>query len=191
MGTHTQFHTLFGEFTRFFGQLDWERFSALFPCPILEVDLKDIAQASKDTLLHYAKTSTAEDSTSHGEDEEKRMWRNAVIAPLVKSERNNFEGKITLGRAPIHDVVLPHRAVSKLHAFFEADPSNGDLALYDADSSFGTAVDGRSLVSGEPFPLKSGATLVFAKSVQAIYFSPRDFFNYMRLKLRKGKTRKL
>jgi len=44
---------------------------------------------------------------------------------------------------------------------------------------------------GEPAPIKSGDTVIFAEVAHAHYYSPRDFYDVMRLKLRSGKTRRL
>jgi hypothetical protein len=182
---------LFGAFAEIYARLEWPDFVKMFPVPLLQLDVQELAVTSKDKMLQYAATSTApaQDATLFP-TEEAKSWRNSLIAPLVKSERNDFPGKIMLGRSEVNDIVVPNRSVSKHHAFFQKDPASGGYSIVDSRSTCGTTVDELPIPPGEATPVKSGTQLLFGQAVPALFFSNKDFFNYMRLKLRKGKTRK-
>jgi hypothetical protein len=182
---------LFGAFAEIYARLEWPDFAKMFPIPLLQIDVGELVATSEDRMLQYAATSTApaQDSTLFPMDEGKG-WRNSLVAPMVKSERNDFPGKIMLGRSEVNDVVVPNRSVSKLHAYFQQDAATGLFSIVDARSTCGTTVNELPIPPGESTPLESGAQLLFGQAVPALFFSSRDFFNYMRLKLRKGKTRK-
>ena len=98
---------------------------------------------------------------------------NLIAVPIVKSGRNDYPNRITLGRAPTNDIVLGIPMISKLHAYFQKDPSTGEFSLWDAGSSFGTRVDGKDLVPGEPRPLENDARIIFAGRIQALFIETR------------------
>jgi hypothetical protein len=60
--------------------------------------------------------------------------------PLVKSDRNAFMSKITIGRARNNDIVLRATKVSKLHCEFVKDEEGG-LKLSDLGSVNGTILN--------------------------------------------------
>ena len=182
-----KYHMLFGEFVEKYSRIGWEAFSKTFLDPFLEVYLKD---PSFDPGEALRKTSPLDEPTLSPEERD-GGWRNDIIASLMKSDRNDFPDVIMVGRAPQNDIVLPHPSISKFHAYFKVDLDTGDLAVHDGNSSFGTTLNGEKLARGEPGYVESGATLVFAQVGHAVLYSPRDFYDVMRLKLRAGKTRRL
>lgn len=95
---------------------------------------------------------------------EAALWR------VQKSDRNGWRRRISLGRAPDNDIVIPHLSVSKLHAHFHGGTlvrlsplHNAELLLSDAGSVNGTVLGGRRLLSGEAEPVFSGNRILFGE----------------------------
>jgi putative peptide zinc metalloprotease protein len=74
---------------------------------------------------------------------------------LPDGRRVPLEGEVTIGRASENTVQLADRGVSRYHA--RISPAPGGATIEDAQSSFGTWVDGRRLDA--PVPLRDGATI--------------------------------
>jgi hypothetical protein len=183
-GGSTIFPILFGDFADACGSLPWEAFRARFPHPFVEAHFKSKG-ADPISLLS---TSTAEREDISLQDIHAH-WHYATIFSLTKSSHNKAVEYITVGRAPTNDITIPSDAVSKVHAAFRNDPVTGSFAVYDAESKHGTVLDGRRLRQGEGATLKSGADIVLAGCVHLLFFETKDFYDYMRLKLRTGRTR--
>ena len=84
--------------------------------------------------------------------------------PLVKTSRNVFSSKITIGRATNNDVIVRAQMVSKAHATFVLD--DGDqIKLMDMGSANGTMVNGKKLKKREMIPVASGDTITFWRFV--------------------------
>ena len=78
------------------------------------------------------------------------------IVPIVKSDRNPYTDRISVGRAASCDVVVPILHVSKLHAHFLRNERTHGWDVRDAGSTNGTFVNGRRADTGERLPVKSG-----------------------------------
>jgi hypothetical protein len=71
------------------------------------------------------------------------------VCLLAKSDRNAWKRRITVGRASNNDIVLTHKSVSKLHAYFTVQSTPGpggaieEMLVYDAESQNGTLANGR------------------------------------------------
>jgi hypothetical protein len=183
------FPILFGDFADAHVGDGWDDFSALFKDAFLEAHFKG---AGFGPMADQGLSATSNASPLAFRIEESRKeWRMAMLYTLEKSDRNRVEGRVTIGRAPVNDVVIPHGSVSKIHAFFRKDPGTGYYSLYDAGSRFGTEVNQTKLREGEGIAMESGAAIVLAQSVHLVFFTPRDFYSYMRLKLRTGKTTRM
>lgn len=84
--------------------------------------------------------------------------------PLVKTSRNVFSTKITVGRATNNDVIIRTQMISKAHATFVLD--DGDrVKLMDMGSSNGTMVNGKKLKKREMVSVGSGDTITFWRCV--------------------------
>ncbi len=70
---------------------------------------------------------------------DKIPWFNRAIA-LVKSNRNAFLSKLTIGRSRNNDIVIRSPKISKLHAIIFPEP--GAHKILDPGSANGTAVNG-------------------------------------------------
>ncbi|MHC5036912.1 MAG: FHA domain-containing protein [Planctomycetota bacterium] len=175
-----QFHPTLRAFLEMCKGIPQERFLKAFPAPLLLLDLKGGLPAPPD-FFSYARTSTADRDTLGFQAKEKETPLDVYVASLVKSKRNKFYDKITVGRAATNDVVIPHKSVSKLHAFFQKSRSTGELEVWDAQSRFGTEVEGKTIPTGESVPMRSGMNILIARCIQATFFSPKDLYTYMHL----------
>lgn len=95
---------------------------------------------------------------------------------------NAFANMVTLGRMPNNDIHLPASDVSGFHAYFLLQ-ADGTLQLSDANSSFGTTVDGIRLESQKPVPIAIGQTIQFA-TVQARLIDVAEVFNQIKIRPR-------
>jgi pSer/pThr/pTyr-binding forkhead associated (FHA) protein len=86
---------------------------------------------------------------------------NPVVFLLRKTDArpNPFEEGISLGRASVNDVVLPHRSISRFHAYFQLEAASSRWALADAASRNGTQADGVPLKPNVPAVLGSAHRL--------------------------------
>jgi hypothetical protein len=86
---------------------------------------------------------------------------NPVVFLLRKTDArpNPFEEGISLGRASVNDVVLPHRSISRFHAYFQHESTSARWALADASSRNGTQADGVALQPNVPAVLASAHRL--------------------------------
>jgi FHA domain len=86
---------------------------------------------------------------------------NPVVFLLRKTDArpNPFEEGISIGRASVNDVVLPHRSISRFHAYFQQEVQSARWALADAASRNGTQADGVPLKPNVPTVLSSAHRL--------------------------------
>lgn len=86
---------------------------------------------------------------------------NPVVFLLRKTDArpNPFEGGISIGRASVNDVVLPHKSISRFHAYFQHEATSARWALADAASRNGTLADGVPLKPNVPAVLGSAHRL--------------------------------
>ncbi len=177
-------HTLVADFITQYAPVQKERFEHRFTDPILVVEFEKVPQSERDfkTLSDNGEGA----KPTEWENGPERIPEGSIAVPLVKSDRNTFHHMITLGRASNNDVVVPHKSVSKFHAFFKKDLRTGGVTISDAGSTFGTSVNRRPLQQGENRPLNSGDTVLFAGTVLSTFFSPGDFHDYLKLMERMG-----
>ncbi|MHC5036043.1 MAG: FHA domain-containing protein [Planctomycetota bacterium] len=181
-----EFHQRLDKFHQKYGGLDKESFEAIFPDPILAIGLSGIP-VIPDDFDTYAESREAVDATL--KVTARKTGISLILAvPLVKSDRNQDMDRITLGRAPENDLVVPHPTVSKSHVYFVKDPESGAYFIFEAGSSAGTHVNGKPLKKGPGVPVKTGTVFVFAKEIKAKVFSPAGFYTYMEKMIRKKKS---
>jgi hypothetical protein len=170
-----EFHQTLEKFYKMYGRIGKKDFIEIFPDPFLAFDLEGITPKDFDD---YADCSDVRKKTVHGDIEMVALSR-ILVTPIVKSDRNTAAGIITLGRADKCDIVVPNPSVSKYHAFFEKNPAYRSFTIQDVGSSYGTMLDGRHLEPKQSLPLKSGAELIFAELVGAVFYSSADFHDFM------------
>lgn len=109
--------------------------------------------------------------------------RHFACYPIVKSARNVFPYGPTLGRTRNNDIVVPLSVVSKFHSWFQRQGET--LYMYDANSRFGTFVNGVQLPSsGEAgLPLRPGAN-VRVGDVQLMVVEAASLFSWISLRLK-------
>ena len=82
------------------------------------------------------------------------------VLPMIKSDRNAYSSKITVGRAKNNDIIIRAAKISKLHcSFFRSD--DGVWMITDMGSLNGTQVGGSRLEPKEQRPLKPGDDIAF------------------------------
>lgn len=92
---------------------------------------------------------------------------NSLAVRVTKTDRNPFEGWISLGRAGNNDIILTEPCVSKLHMIIT--PLNeGTWTIHDNASTNGTQINGLPLPPQEPRPLQNGDSL-WIGGVSAIF----------------------
>jgi hypothetical protein len=168
----------YAEFHKANGTEEKRRFLAKFPHPFLLVDLAAPKNTGKDyatfPVASKREKSTEFEATLHGVS-------TLIVMPVVKSSRNTFRDKITVGRSDNNDLIIQHNSVSKLHAFFRKDPCAERFSIYDAGSSFGTLVNGKAATPENGCELESGDTILFAMGISSNFFTSADFHDYMHL----------
>lgn len=96
-------------------------------------------------------------------DHEQKKKPIVKTVPLVKTNRNAFKSKITLGRAKNNDVILRAAKVSKIHAVFIVGKDKWQLL--DMGSVNGTMVNGERIEKNQPVKLDSGDMISFWRYV--------------------------
>lgn len=173
-------HQSLRSFAEQYGGLDQKRFLAGFPAPFLMVD-PGPRLMTEEQIRPYTVTSTAARMAEMEADSGVLDPLKILAVPLVKSDRNAFPNMISLGRSANNDVVVSHPRVSKFHAFFKKNPATGALSVWDAGSTYGTAVNGLALPEGKAGPLETRCVIELGGAVRITYFSAVDFFHFIRL----------
>ncbi|HXX29149.1 MAG TPA: FHA domain-containing protein [Myxococcaceae bacterium] len=106
---------------------------------------------------------------------------NPLVLLVRKSETqaNPFPEGISLGRASVNDVVLPHKSISRFHAYLQQEPSSARWALADAASRNGTFADGVPLAPNVP-ALLGGASRLRVGHLDLTFLSPEAFVRWLR-----------
>ncbi len=130
-------------------------FLAKFPAPFL-------------VLVHGPKGGSdyigprTEFSKSSGEVSEEDLLGQHVT-PVVKSARNVYTSKVTIGRAKNNDIIIREPKISKLHAAILIEPDG--YCLKDMGSANGTSINGEPLEKYHIQPLKSGDVIALWRYV--------------------------
>lgn len=89
-----------------------------------------------------------------------RHWVIAVKKPPAAPGQD----RIFLGRSETNDLCVPHKTVSKLHAYFVRDPSSsGKWQMLDAGSANGTKHNGMRIPARAKVTLVDGDTICFGR----------------------------
>ena len=163
--------------------LSREAFLARYRDPFLVLEMKTYKEDPRDFRTLAA--TSAERPTSI-ESRSEAALLTPFVALVTKSDRNIFNNMITIGRATNNDICVQHASISKFHAFFKKDPATGSMAIWDAGSRFGSALNAAPVKPGSGIPVQSGDTLVLARSVSTTFYSPDDFFEYLKLPRKTG-----
>lgn len=91
------------------------------------------------------------------------------LLPLCPKQAGDKPSRLTVGRSRAREVLLQHRSVSQLHAWFDFD-AGGQLFLTDADSKNKTLLNGER-VGASPVLVSPGSALRFG-AVRATLCEP-------------------
>ena len=97
-----------------------------------------------------------------------------VLPVRKRRDSNAFAMMITLGRAPNNDLMIPDQRVSKFHAYLRRVGEQWTVS--DANSMNGTWVNGQKIPSGQSAPLRSGARIAVAETLELLFLEPSDLF---------------
>lgn len=99
-----------------------------------------------------------------------RHWVIAIKKPATSAGQD----RIFLGRAESNDICVPHKTVSKLHAYFQRDTDNqAKWFLVDTGSANGTKHNGMRIPPRAKVVMVDGDTIVFGRCVFQ-FFSSRS-----------------
>jgi hypothetical protein len=162
-----------------------EEYVAKYPAPALL--LEPFGEGSAETVDTPAPGDSSDDGTiarmmtagsAFVQPSTSMVHPEARVVWLVKSDRNPFEGMITVGRARNNDLILAHPEISKVHAIFQED---GDWWLIEDRSSNGTFLDGTRLPARELRQVNDGSRVRFGDVASVRFFEPESFYQFCSL----------
>ncbi len=106
------------------------------------------------------------------------------VYPLVKTQDNPWQGRISIGRARNNDIVLVDTSVSKLHAHVNIE--GGASTLTDAGSRNGTIVNGKRLKEGDKVDLVTNDKVVFGR-VELVFFDKNGLYDLLMSRLQRSR----
>jgi hypothetical protein len=105
-------------------------------------------------------------------------FKEAVIIPLVKGDRNAFPEMITVGRTSNNDIVIESTMVSRFLGYFTQ--TRGGLRFYDSGSATnGTWVQGVRMEPRSWVDLEDGVELNFGADVKALFLRASGLYAMM------------
>jgi len=134
-----------------------ESFKNRYPHPFLVVVFVPPEESEEEE--HFTRKATFSDYIPR-----KGRLSGMKAIPLVKTSRNVFSSKITVGRATNNDVIIRAQMVSKAHAAFVLDDGER-IKLMDMGSANGTMLNGKKLKKREMSAVDSGDTITFWRFV--------------------------
>lgn len=148
------------------------------PYPVLLLELEGDAANAADWSFKTVTIASRQINVARilGEDgpllsEEAGRYR---LFPVIKSTGNPWQERISVGRARNNDIVLPHRSVSKLHAYLTMHGQS--LLVTDAGSRNHTRIKGQKLPVGRATPVDPGDTIAFGGLTLKVV-SPADLYD--------------
>lgn len=106
-----------------------------------------------------------------------RLREDFGVVQIIKSNRNSFGDKITLGRAKNNDIVIRSDRISKVHCAL-TPIGKGHYEIQDMKSRNGTFLNGNKLEPNKPTKLNSGDQIGFWKFVFR-YLNAADFVIFL------------
>jgi FHA domain len=137
------------------------------------------SQGSLEATLASAKLLATTNNPNVGPHAGVLLDPETEIAWLSKTERNPFQGLITIGRARNNDIVLSVRSVSKVHALFMQQ--DGEWFIEDNGSSNRTYLNGRLLEAKTRERLRDGDMLGLGPDACARFLEGPTLWDYLQL----------
>jgi len=102
------------------------------------------------------------------------------VLEIKKRKLDTAVHTITIGRAPINDIVLYNSTVSKSHAHLHVHPSGQPCYVVDVGSTNGTSLNGRLLKPYEKYQLSDHDEISFGPQMRLVYFAPPAFMTFLK-----------
>jgi len=99
------------------------------------------------------------------------------ILPIVKTNKNPFPKKITVGRSSVQDIVIQDMTISKFHAYFYTDEEQ-NYFLVDNNSTNGTFVNGNK-IENQNILINDKDEISFS-NLKFIFYFPYNFYEILR-----------
>jgi hypothetical protein len=162
------------EFASRFKELPKNVFATRFSKPFLIiVILKSGQDGRASTAIAEA---LARKTTSKGDRHEDPNVIATFVSCLEKTEEDDPDLPISMGRDSGCNIVIPHRSISRKHACICEDPESGKFFVIDVGSSYGTELAGKKMEANKEYALKDGSIFVLAESVRCTYLTPTKIY---------------
>ncbi|MDP2343952.1 MAG: FHA domain-containing protein [Deltaproteobacteria bacterium] len=141
-----------------------EAFAARYPHPflfgreVLEEEFRFSTLVTDEKFL----SEIPREGTAPGTDVFRiRHW----VISVRKAAEAPSQDRVFLGRSETNDICVPHKTVSKLHAYFQRDPMPLKWSVVDTGSANGTKHNGLRVPPRAKVAILDGDTLVFGRCV--------------------------
>lgn len=145
-----------------------EAFAARCPYPflfgreVLEEEFRFSTLVTDEKNLSEHQRIDSNDTQNSGTDVFRiRHWVIAVKKPAEAPAQD----RVFLGRSETNDLCVPHKTVSKLHAYFQRDSQPLKWSVVDTGSANGTKHNGLRVPPRAKVAILDGDTLVFGRCV--------------------------
>ena len=135
----------------------------LFGREVLEEEFRFSTVVTDEKFLSdLPRDGTAPAGLSAGTDAFRiRHWVISVRKPADAPSQD----RVFLGRSETNDICVPHKAVSKLHAYFQRDQQPLKWSVIDTGSANGTRHNGMRVPPRAKVAVLDGDTIVFGRCV--------------------------
>lgn len=145
-----------------------EAFATRYPHPflfgreVLEEEFRFSTVVTDEKFLsEVPREGTAPSSTPGTDVFRIRHW----VISVRKAAEAPSQDRVFLGRSETNDICVPHKTVSKLHAYFQRDPQPLKWSVVDTGSANGTKHNGLRVPPRAKVAILDGDTVVFGRCV--------------------------
>ncbi len=162
------------EYAESASRLDRRKFGATHPLPVL------VALGGSGALLEaFGYETVVPGQTPGGASAGGRVEPEATVW-VVRKRLPALPDRISIGRTPNTDIVVPDSGVSKLHAYLTGGAKARELTVEDANSRNGTFVNEKRLAPHEPSRIRDGDVLQLGRHVRAVLLFPEALWRVAR-----------
>lgn len=147
-----------------------EAFAARCPHPflfgreVLEEEFRFSTLVTDEKHLSEMPRENTATGTAPGQGTDVFRIRHWVIA-VKKPPEAPAQDRVFLGRSETNDLCVPHKTVSKLHAYFQREATPPKWSVVDTGSANGTKHNGLRVPPRAKVAILDGDTLVFGRCV--------------------------